>query len=238
MRYFQLFLPIVWLMFGGCGTATKAGPYGNLTADEKARQALDDEDYPKAIELYTQLIQDDPESYERYRFLAAAYAAEAGFDIIEVAKGSGSLGGSSSLLDSLGSFLPKDPTIEQLESMRLSKDTLLSIPAEYRSKDNTEVAYASGAAVQLEFYQSAYAIMYLNRFSSSTSAGGLDQDKLQTMTDADVDNILNNLTQVAASGGTGVPAAAQAVLSKVDQQDGTSNKDKLINYLNSTKKSA
>ncbi len=129
-----------------------------------------------------------------------------------------------------------DPTPEQLERMALAKDTLISIPADFRSKDNAEVAYASGAAAQLEFYQSAYSIMYINRFAQVTPEGNLDPARLESMTDEDVSNILNNFSQVAATGGEGVPAAAQHVLNQIDQQEGATQKEKLINYLNANKK--
>ncbi len=238
MRYCGFILGIMWLFLSACGTASKAGPYAQKTQDEKAREALDNLDYATAIELYSELVAANPEEYERYRLLAAAYAAFAGFDIIEAAKSNVSGGGSGSLIDTLGSFLPADPSPEELDAMKLSKETLLSIPAEYRSKDNTEVAYASGAATQLEFYQSAYAIMYLNRFASTTATGSLDPAKLDSMTDEDVSNILNNFSEVAASGGAGVPAAAQAVLASIDTQEGATQKEKLVNYLNASKKTS
>ncbi|WP_141731777.1 hypothetical protein [Oligoflexus tunisiensis] len=227
-------LLLLMMTLSGCGTSSQATSYVSLTQDEEAREALDALDYDKAIEIYQELIAAEPEVYERYRYLAAAYAASAGFDIIEVAKGD--VGGSGSLLDAMGSFLPADPTTEQLERMALAKDTLLSIPADLRSKDNTEVAYASGAAVQLEFYQSAYSIMYINRFAQVTPSGSLDPERLESMTDEDVTNILENFSQVAATGGEGVPAAAQKVLTQIDEQEGATQKEKLINYLNANKK--
>jgi tetratricopeptide (TPR) repeat protein len=232
MRILLLFFTLALF---GCDTASKAKPYAALTQEEKAREALDAQDYETAIELFQELVEGEPEEYERYRYLAAAYAASAGFDIIEVAKGDMG-GGSGSLLDTLGSFLPADPTPEQLERMELAKDTLLAIPAELRSKDNTEVAYSSGAAVQLEFYQSAYTIMYINRFAQVTPEGQLDPARLESMSDEDVTNILSNFSQVAAAGGEGVPAAAQNVLSQIDQQEGATQREKLINYLNASKK--
>jgi hypothetical protein len=232
MRILLLLFIITWM---GCDTGSKAKPYATLTQEEKAREALDAQDYETAIELYKELIEAEPEAYERYRYLAAAYASSAGFDIIDVAKGDPG-GGSGSLLDALGGFLPADPSTEQLESMALAKDTLLAIPAELRSKDNTEVAYASGAAVQLEFYQSAYTIMYINRFAQVTPEGQLDPARLESMSDDDVSNILNNFSQVAATGGEGVPAAAQNVLNQIDQQEGETQREKLINYLNANKK--
>jgi hypothetical protein len=230
----HLILLILTMMLGGCDTQSQATFYVTLTQDEEAREALDALDYEKAIEIYEELIAAEPEVYARYRYLAAAYAASAGCDICGMAKGD--VGGSGSLLDSMDSFLPADPSTEQLERMGLAKDTLLSIPADLRSRDNTEVAYASGAAVQLEFYQSAYSIMYINRFAQVTPTGSLDPERLESMTDADVSNIIENFSQVAAQGGEGVPAAAQKVLTEIDQQEGATQKEKLINFLNAKKK--
>ncbi|MDQ3234580.1 MAG: hypothetical protein M3Q07_22480 [Pseudobdellovibrionaceae bacterium] len=232
MRF--LLLILLWALHG-CDTGSHAEPYASLTRDEEARAALDALDYETAVEIYKELIEAEPESYERYRYLSAAYAAAAGFDIIEVAKSDVS-GASGSLLDALGTFLPADPSAEQLESIGLAKDILLSIPAELRSKDNTEVEYASGAATQLEFYQSAYSIMYINRFAQVTPTGTLDPERLESMTDEDVTNILANFSQVAATGGEGVPAAAEKVLVQIDQQEGATQKEKLINFLNANKK--
>jgi len=235
-------LGILWIVLSfyltACGTATKAKPYVTLTSDEKARQALDEQDFQKAIELYKELVEGDPENYERYRFLAAAYAAAAGFDIIEAAKSNVSGGESGSLINSLGQFLPADPSADQMEWMRLSKDTLLSMPAEFRSKDNAEIDYAAGAATQLEFYQSSYAIMYINQFAKVSESGSLDPSRLESMTDQDVENILSNFSQVASTGGEGVPAAAQAILASIEAKEGSTQREKLINYLNATKKTS
>lgn len=228
-------LNLLLLLLLACGTSTKAKPYAELSKDEQARKALDELDYETAVEIFKELVEAEPEEYERYRLLAAAYAALGGFDIIEAAKSNIGGSASGSLLDSLSAFLPADPSAVQLESMRLAKETLLAMPPEYRSRTNSEVSYASGAAIQLEFYQSAYSIMLLNQFTEVGVDGKLDPSKLNSMTDADVDAILSNFASVAATGTEGVPAAAQAVLAQVDQQEGASQREKLINYMNKSK---
>jgi hypothetical protein len=75
--------------------------------------------------------------------------------------------------------------------------------------------------------------MYINRFAKVTANGTLDRARLETMTEADVINILENFSQVAANGGEGVPVAAQKILSQIEEQPGASSRDKLISYLNS-----
>ncbi len=235
MFWVQMLLLINLLVLAGCGTQSKAGAYADKTKEEEALEALEAEDFAKAIELYLELIEEDPENYPLYRYLASAYASSAGFDIIEAIKGTSSGGGS--LLDTLGKFVPSDPSADQIEEMRAAKEAILTMPIEHRSKDSTEFDYASGAAMQLEFYQAAYSIMYINKFAQVNATGTLDQERLQSMTDEDVDQILNNLTDVAANGSTGVPAAAQSVLAKVDAEEGESRRDRLISYLNKSKAS-
>ena len=223
------------LAIAGCGTKSRAEPYVKLTTEEKARQALDAQDYSLAVELYVEHFTSDPEDYPNFPFLAAAYAGVGGFDIVAAVTSNIGSDGSVSLLDRLNVFLPADPTAEQLAAMQLAKSTILSLPPEHRDRSSTDIPYASGAALQLELYQASYAIMYLNQFTEVTVDGALDITRLQDMTAADVDVILNNLSEIAASGGTGVPTSAGAIVSKVDAQPGDTRRDKLINYLSPTR---
>ncbi len=215
----------------GCGTQSRATSYVKLTPLEKARKALDEEDYPLAIELYSSHLADVPDDYPVFPYLAAAYAGAAGFDIVAAATANIGSEGSTSLLDRLNAFLPPDPTAEQLNSMLQAKIVILAMPEDHRDRNNDEISYASGAALQLELYQTSYAIMYLNQFTEVTVDGALDISRLQDMTPADVEVILNNLEEIAAKGGTGVPAGAGEIVAKVDAQPGDTRRDKLINYL-------
>lgn len=219
------------LLGSSCGTQSRATPYVELTAAEKARKALDERDFAAAVESYQQLLEEEPESYENFPYLATAYAGLAGFELIEAVKSSLNSGGSTSLLDVMGTFLPADPTPEQIEAMGLAKATLMSMPAELRDKANDTISYASGAGLQLEFYQAAYAIMYLNQFTVPTDTGSLDPARLEQMSDQDVDIILGSLEEVAAAGGSGVPEGAASVLAKVDAQEGGSRREKLMKYI-------
>lgn len=232
MKSIQIFMFVsCLLLLQGCGTESQAKPYVSLSADEEARQALEAEDYASAVERYEALIRAEPTRYERYPLLASAYAGAAGFDLIKAAQGSFGGDGQTSLIDQLGSFLPQDPSLEQIEAMRLAKETILALPAEHRDKGNAAISYASGASLQLDFYQAAYAILYIKQFRAVAADGTLDTSRLESMSEADAENILENFEQIAASGGSGVAAGANQVLAKVEAQEGTTRREKLIQYL-------
>ncbi len=234
---YNVFLSILVLLsfaVSACNTESKARPYADLTASEKARIALDAKDFETAINLYKELIASDPLDYESYRFLSTAYAEQGGFDILKAVAGTLG-GGSANLLKSIGSFLPDDPTDAQIESIRLSTEILLSLPVERRSYDHPEVPTASSGAQQLEFYQTAYSVIYINKFTQVSGDGTLDPTKLDTMTDADVDNILNNFEAIAAASGEGqsdiVAKGAEEFISQLDGTPGDTRREKLVNYL-------
>ncbi|MBC7658219.1 MAG: hypothetical protein H7249_00770 [Chitinophagaceae bacterium] len=229
MKILILFIHL--LLIAACGTKSKAGPYAELTPKEKARIALDDKDFQGAVVLYKAVIADDPKDFESYRFLAAAYAEEGGFDILKAV--SGTVGSSSSnLLTGISKFLPAEPTDAQIEALKLSTKTLLSLPEEQRSTLHPEIPSASSAAQQLQFYQAAYSLIYLNKFTKITPSGAVDPSQLATMSNADVDNILNNFTAIAtAAGGGAVAEGADAFMSQLNSMPGETRRDKLISYL-------
>lgn len=214
-----------------CNTESKATPYADLTLAEKARIALDAKDFPQAIELYGQLIEAEPTNYEAYRFQSAAYAEQGGFDILKAVTGTLDAS-SSSLLDTISKFLPTDPSQEQINSIKASTEVLLRLPPEQRSHEHPEIIGSSSGAQQLEFYQTAYSVIYINKFAKVTDAGTLDPSRLETMTDEDVDNILDNFEAIATASGSGVIAeAAEDFISQLDATPGETRRDKLLNYL-------
>ncbi len=235
MRY--LLILVLWLQ--ACSTKSRATPYADLTATEKARIALNEQDFGKAIELYKNIVADNPADYESRRFLAAAYAGLGGFDIVKAVEGtleSSSDGGSTSLLDTLGEFVPKEPTDEQIAALANARDTMLSLPEEYRSTEHPEIETSSSAAQQLQFYTAAYSIIYINKFAQVTAAGSLDPDKLESMSEADVDNIVDNFESLAAASGGGVVAeGAAAIIQQLDAAPGGTRKEKLMAYLEAQK---
>lgn len=228
---------VLTFILGACDTKSKAGPYAELSNAEKARQALDAQDYSRAIDLYKLVITDDPTDYESYRFLSAAYAGAGGFDIftaIEATLEGATTESGSSPLQALGDFVPSNPTEDQIESLRLAAETIALLPPEYRSYEHPEIETSSSAAQQMEFYQTAYSLITINKFASVTDAGGIDPAKLETMTDQDVDAILGSFENIAAAGNDSVmSSAATEILAQIDAAPGGSRRDKLIDYLNS-----
>lgn len=222
---------LLWHGSIACDTQSKAKPYADLTLKEKARIALDAKDFPEAIRLYKEVVANDPVDYESYRFLAASYAEAGGFDIARAITGSISASGTD-VMDTLSGFLPEAPTDEQIESIRLATETLLLLPEDYRSYEHPEIETSSSAAQQLQFYQTAYSLIYLRKFTQVTDTGSLDPDKLESMTDEDVDNILNNLEAIAATQGGGVVTeGVEAFISQLDAAPGGTRREKLLAYL-------
>ena len=169
-----------------CEEGKKQVPCSARTKEEDARRALDDKEYDTAITLLTELISDEPDNYTRHTLLAAAYAARAGFDILNVAKAQFSGGGT--LFDKLASFLPspKDLGVAgyklSLGDMKSGVDVLNLIPAATMQATDSD-KYAASAALQLTLYQSAYSIMYLNQFTISADTGQVDLNQLQNMSE-------------------------------------------------------
>lgn len=216
-----------------CTTKSKALPYAELTTEEKARIALDAKDFPTAIELYKSLVESKPDDYENYRFLAAAYAELGGFDILKAVSGTlGNAAEGSSLLESISEFLPSNPTDEQIAALKSSTAALSALPVEQRSYEHPEIPTSSSAAQQLEFYQAAYSVIYINKFAKVTEGGALDPAQLETMTEEDVNNILDNFEAIAATAGGGVIAeGAEELIAQLDSAPGETRRDKLLNYL-------
>lgn len=225
---------VLWFA-SACNTKSKAMPYAELTEEEKARIALDAKDFPTAISLYKSLVENKPTDYENYRFLSAAYAELGGFDILKAVAGTianAGKGGSSSLLDSISKFLPSDPTDEQIAALKSATEVLTSLPVEQRSYEHPEVPTSSSGAQQLEFYQAAYSLIYINKFTKVTDAGSLDPSKLESMTEEDVNNILDNFGAIAATAGGGAIAeGADALIRQLESAPGETRRDKLLNYL-------
>lgn len=250
----QLPKSILWLvaLVAACGGSDNLAdcekglavvPCSERTPEEEARLALDRGDFDKAIELLTELIEEEPESYGRYTLLAAAHAARAEVAVVDIAMSSFS-GGGGSAIDQVTAFLP-DPAEVGAEAyalyvrdMGLALTYLKQIPDELRAETSSE-KYAKSAQLQLGIYSAAYAIMYLNQFIATTASGGLDPAKLATMSEEDALTVLSTLAEAgqlqAAVGSPELAAKIDTTLTAVDSQPGGNQKEKLQNYVKTTK---
>ena len=224
------------LNLSSCSTENQAEPYEEETTEEKAKKALEAKQFDAAIEHYEALLISDPERYDFVTLLASAYAGRAGIDLVSLLKNSLSKSEGSDVLGQVAAFVPSSPT----ESQMLDTDTaivrLRAIPEALRDPSAKE-DYAVSANLQLVLYATAAAAMTLNQLAAKLSTGDFDPDKLSAMSEAQVDAILNNLLTAAQAGASGSAQAAgqgaQAVLTQVANQPGETNKEKLINYLQS-----
>jgi len=234
-HYKKYIYVLVTVLFTGCGTSNlfdcdsgyARSRCSKLTPDEKARMALDQGDMESAVEILAELVAEDPETYQRYPLLAAAYAGKSGLDLFNVV--TANFGGDSSLLQVMGSFIPTPTQLgaaydQSLEDMSLSVQTLVAIPAELRSSTSSD-KYASSAVLQLTLYQAAYGVMYLNKFTYG--AAGYDPSLLSTMTAQDAAIILAALNGAATAADGSAATSAQSALAAIQAQPGASDVEKL-----------
>lgn len=220
-----------------CDDGISGVPCSPLEKEESARKALDQGDFDTAIELLEQLVEEEPEDYQRYTLLSAAYAARAGFAILSVVKANfGGEGGG--LIGQISAFLP-DPAERgavgyqaSIADMAAAVARLTAIPAALRAEDSGE-KYASSAQLQLMLYQSAYSIMYLNQFTISASTGAFDPSLLETMTEQDATVVLTNLAAASAQEGSNpeLQVKIDEALASINGQSGGSNRDRLAEYI-------
>lgn len=204
--------------------------------EESARAAMNDGDFDTAIELLEQLVGEQPENYQLYTLLGAAYAARAGFAILSVAKAN--IGGSSGgLIGQISTFLPDPAELGSagfqlaLADMDAAVDRLTAIPVAFISTESTE-SYAASAQLQLMLYQSAYSVMYLNQFAISVETGEFDPALLETMTEEDALVVLESLAAAAAlEADPALQAKIDTTIETINSQEGGSNRDRLSEYI-------
>ena len=223
-----------------CDKPTPGVPCQAQTDDEKARVALNNDDMETAVTILKELVAKEPEKYDRYPLLAAALAGLAGFDVFGIVKGKS--GSSSSLLETMGSFIPTpaskgDAYDTSLANMKLSVDTLNTVPVDLR-KDISASSFAASCSLQLILYQSAYSVMLINKFAFSAS--GYDPSKLANMTAADAAAILSNLAAAgsvaAGATGTASSAAVTAAIAAIQAEPGATDQEKIAAYVQANHK--
>lgn len=231
----MVLLSYVALVTSSCGTGNffdcEGGYAGSkcaqLTKDEEARIALDKGDMTTAVEILAQLVADDPETYQRYPLLAAAYAGKSGLDIFNVV--TANFGGDSSVLQVMEAFVPTPTALgsaydASLRDMGSGIAILTSIPASLRSTTSSD-KYATSAVLQLTLYQAAYGVMLLNKFTYSSS--GYDPSLLATMTAEDAALILNAFLGAAEAASGGAATSVTSALSAIQSQPGSTDQEKI-----------
>lgn len=219
----------------GCGSKNLFDCNGGLaqsrcserTKLEDARVALDDGDLTTAITLLEELKSEEPTHYEHYPLLAAAYAGRSGLDILKIV--TANFSGESTMLEILEDIVPTPTNLgalydASLGDMDAANQTLLAIPAERRSSTSGD-RYAASAVLQLTLYQSAYAVMYLNKFTYGAS--GYDPSLLSTMAPADAAVVLNALILAGSAGGGEAGSMAQSSMAAIQAQPGANDAEKL-----------
>mgnify|MGYP006287764959 CR=1 FL=1 len=208
------------------------------TPEELARRHLNKGEFQDAIDVLTTAITDEPENYLRYPLLAAAYAGRGGIDILGIARNQLSTG--TSPLQALSSFLPSPASVDSatyqtnLTDVAAAVATLNAIPTSIIS-DTTAFEYSASAVLQLTIYQGSYSIMYLNQFIISPTTGSITVDQLESMTDAQAEQVLANLLAVGqvpgASGDSAMQTAVSGIVDNINTQSGTSTKEKIKAYV-------
>lgn len=232
---------------GDCSRKPRVMACSEKTSEETARRAMEDHDYDLAIEVLLPATEalvgradlDDAERYRLHPLFSAAYAARAGFSILTTVlnQASGSSGGG--LIEQLSSLVPSPTGLEATQyadlitDMRRAADVLLQIPS-VLLEETKETSFGKSAALQLTLYQAAYSIMLMNQFILSPTTGGFDPSRLDTMTPADAEAILEALSGAGQVPGVDSPelqAQIDAALAAIDASPGASRRDKLADYL-------
>lgn len=219
-------------------TASSSAICSERTPDENARIALNNKDYLTAIQILETLATNEPTVYTRFPLLAAAYAAQSGFDIFKAAQNTAS---SSNLLATVKVFIPTPGSVSDADYknsvliMKKSVDRLKAIPPENRAITSSD-KYSTSAILQLTLYQAAYSIMYLSQFAfSAASPTTVDINKLKTLTDADAKIIIDSLVDAGASfsgqSGQQLKTSIDSALATINAQPGVTLKDKISTYV-------
>ena len=135
-------------------------------------------------------------NYELKRYLSASLASRAGFSISLLVEKQLDGIGEGDPLSFVGDSLPEDPSSDNLSDIASAIEILEQLPQSFLIPKRAQVP------LQLSFYQAAYSLMYLKRFDQRSADGSLDRERLDSMSDADAEAILDNLEALAAGEGT------------------------------------
>lgn len=223
---------------GGCQSESLAEGVTENTTEEDARLALADGDYELAIELYTQVISGSPDDYQSYLRLGTAYAGRAGIRLVELVKdqlssaeNTAQTDTSANVIDTIGQFVPNDPSDQQMTDINTAISTIQLMPSDHRTKGGP-YSYSNEASFTLNLYLSSSSAMLVNRYSETdVETGEVSRESLEQMSDEEVDTLLNNLESVASSGDEELGPEVQETLDAINNTEGSTQKEKLLNYL-------
>ncbi len=236
MKYFRPLLVIALLGMSvvGCSGKNLAESSTTNTTEEQARLALADKKWDEAIALYEKVITENPSEYVYYPKLSTAYAGRAGIDLLAIVKsqvGQGGSSGSGNVFDSMGQFVPTHPTDDEMSDITSAIDKIKLMPEDHRTKGGP-YDYSSETSFTLNIYLSSSSAMLVNRYSETDEqTGELDQEKLEEMTDDEVDQMFKNLDDIVASGDEDLGPAVQETLDAINATEGATQKEKLLKYI-------
>lgn len=235
---------ILWFIYllASCGDANLAESSTENTPDEIARLALEAKDWDQCIVLYGALIADDPTGYQRYPLISTCYAGRAGIDLLNIVRAQVVQGGQQEegqggdVFESIGQYVPQDPTDQQLADINEAVSRLEQMPLEHRAKDGA-YPYSSEAAFQFDLYLGASSSMFVNKYREVDAEGNVDRERLEEMSDEEVDDLFNNLDSIVEANeaeNEGLGENVEATVSEINQMEGATQREKLINYLAQT----
>lgn len=243
---------ILWLYgcegknLGNCEDETPAQDYcTELTEDEKAQKALNEENFSKVVEILQPLVDSNPTEYFRYPILASAYAALGGFDVLAAAE-AGTGGDSGSDQSGIEKLLPTPNAatldtvyLPQLEKIGKARDLVQKVIEE---DADLEAYYRSTAEFQLGLYQMVYSLMYLNQFAIPSEDGdSFDPERIAELTVDEAIVIIENLANAQryatlisgneSAESIDVGAAVGEILDEISNEEGATTDERLRNYL-------
>ena len=231
---FTTSLNLVFLisLAAACGQNVFNQLESNKDPAEEATRALDEEKFETAISILNAAIQDEPNNYVYISLLASAYAQKAGVDTmnfaLEMASGTGNSDGG---ITGLFGAVPEATSVN-ISTLSQAVTLMDSIPLGNQT--------AGDQFKSSMFYTS---LMTMQTKSLDTDGDGVlsDAELLANLNDSNASEIINSilgaenaLASYSADDGTGTAASnVSDIKSQIDAQDGSTDAEKLRNYLSS-----
>ena len=206
--------------------------------EDQARQALELGDYDAAIEKIGALIAKYPLEYKYYPLIATAYASRSGVDLVAIVKTELFSSGGDGAVDitAIDKYIPTTPNDTNISDIDTAVDWIKQMPLDHRS-DTSDYEYGPSASLQLSLYATTAFNMKTNQLKSTTT-GDVDPEKLEDLSDAEVDSLIDSLQDAVDNGENSavsaeVAAQAAEALDEIAAQPGATQKEKIQNYINS-----